>query len=101
MPSARDPDNHTPVRQDKQEKHEAMQAPMLEVAGAAGPILVHRLWTLENIHGCRIHLPAVHEVGGLRFGDKLLIFCREFRPTTNELRHLLMTKLGNYWAKVS
>ncbi|KAI3356714.1 hypothetical protein L3Q82_003306 [Scortum barcoo] len=39
------------------------------------------------------HLPDP-TVSGTRFSDELLIFCKEFSPTTHELRRLLMKKLG-------
>ncbi|XP_053487116.1 uncharacterized protein LOC128611548 [Ictalurus furcatus] len=74
---------------------------MLEVAREGGPMLVHRPWTLEDIRSSMTHLPVLHEVGGRKFGDEIQIFCREFRPTTHELRRLLMAKLVTDWVKVS
>lgn len=60
-----------------------------------------RPWTLTDIKESMTHLPNVHEVGRQKFGDVLLVFCKEFRPTTHELRHLLMTKMSTDWVKIS
>ncbi|KAI4898315.1 hypothetical protein NFI96_029959 [Prochilodus magdalenae] len=46
------------------------------------------------------HLPNPSNAGGTKFGEELLVFCKEFRPTTSELRRLLI-KMGTHWAIVS
>ncbi|XP_060754206.1 uncharacterized protein LOC132897854 [Neoarius graeffei] len=82
-------------------KCEVLHLPMVEVAGADGVLLVHRPWMTADIKESMASLPNVREVGGKRFGNELLIFCRKFRPTTHELRCLIMTKMGIDWNKVS
>ncbi|XP_060791582.1 uncharacterized protein LOC132895240 isoform X2 [Neoarius graeffei] len=82
-------------------KSEVLHLPMMEVAGADGVLLVHRPWMTADIKESMASLPNVREVGGKRFSNELLIFCREFRPTTHELRCLIMTKMGIDWNKVS
>ncbi|XP_060789781.1 uncharacterized protein LOC132894237 isoform X2 [Neoarius graeffei] len=82
-------------------KSEVLHLPMVEVAGADGVLLVHRPWTTADMKESMASLPNVREVGGKTFGNELLIFCREFRPTTHELRRLLMIKMGIDWSKVS
>lgn len=47
------------------------------------------------------HLPSPSDVGGDKFAAELTVFCREFRPTTSEIRRLLMVKMGTNQAKVS
>ena len=76
--------------------------PMVEVAGPDGlAILVHRPWTTSDIQAAMSHLPSPSNAGGVKFAEELLVFCREFRPTSFELRRLLMAKMGNGWAKIA
>lgn len=73
-----------------------------EVAGALGAaVLVHRPWTIEDVKQAMSHLPSPGDGGGEKFAEELLVFCKEFRPTTTELRRLLMAKMDNGWTKVS
>lgn len=84
-----------------EEEKYTFQAPVVEVAGADGPIFVHRPWTFQEIKESMVHLPNLHEVGDKKLGEELLHFCREFRPTTHEFRRFLLVKLGSDWAKAS
>ena len=75
---------------------------MVEVAGPDGlAIVVHRPWTTSDIQAAISHLPSPSNAGGVKFAEELLVFCREFRPTSFELRRLLMAKMGNGWAKIA
>ncbi|KAI3366926.1 hypothetical protein L3Q82_009571 [Scortum barcoo] len=57
-------------------------------------MMVHRPWTQKDMLDALAHLPDP-TVSGTRFSDELLlIFCKEFSPTTHELRRLLKKKLG-------
>ncbi|XP_047675001.1 uncharacterized protein LOC125145584 [Tachysurus fulvidraco] len=91
-----------PVREEASipEVNEKLQSvitmPMVEVAGPDGdPMLVHRPWTLKDIEHAHEHLPDPREVGGKKFGVELERFCKEFRPTSLELRRLLGRKLAS------
>ncbi|KAI3357199.1 hypothetical protein L3Q82_015657 [Scortum barcoo] len=77
----------------KAEPGTALTLPMVQVAGQGGPMMVHRPWTQKDMLDSLAHLPDP-TVSGTRFSDELLIFCKEFSPTTHELRRLLMKKLG-------
>ncbi|KAI3360087.1 hypothetical protein L3Q82_014409 [Scortum barcoo] len=66
---------------------------MMQVAGQGRSIMVHRPWTQKDMMDATAHLPDP-TVSGTRLSDELLIFCKEFSPTTHELRRLLMKKLG-------
>ncbi|KAF5899719.1 uncharacterized protein DAT39_010544, partial [Clarias magur] len=71
------------------------QMPMVEVAGPDGAaVLVHRPWTTKDIEDAHRQLPDPREVGGDKFSKELVRFCREFRPTSHELRRLLMQKVS-------
>jgi len=67
--------------------------PMVEVAGHEGPILVHRPWTETEIKEAGMHLPDLGK-GGIKVGQELTAFCREFRPTGHELTRLMKMKYG-------
>ncbi|KAI3353578.1 hypothetical protein L3Q82_020100 [Scortum barcoo] len=56
-------------------------------------MMVYRPWTQKDMLDSLAHLPDP-TVSGTRFSDELLIFCKEFSPTTHELRRLLKKKLG-------
>ncbi len=64
-------------------------------------MLVHRAWTMKEMEKASEHLLSPVDGGGHKFAAELLVFCREFRPTTSELKRLLMFKMGHNWAKVS
>lgn len=81
--------------------HEAFMMPMVEGSCLDVPLLIHRTWTLVDIKESMQELPEPRELGGQKFGEELLIFCREFQPTTNELCRLFMIRLGVDWSKVS
>lgn len=66
------------------------QPTCLEVAGPdGGPLLVYRLWGMSDRQ-----LPDPREVGDKKFSNELVNFWREPRPTSHELRHLMMGKLA-------
>ncbi len=76
-------------------------APMVEVAGPDGSVMVYRPWTVTDMKEAMAHLPSPDDAGD-RFSDELTTFCEEFSPTTQELRRLLAVKLGaTNWHKVS
>ncbi len=76
-------------------------APMVEVAGPDGSVMVYRPWTVTDMKEAMAHLPSPDNAGD-RFSDELTTFCEEFSPTTQELRRLLAMKLGaTNWHKVS
>ncbi|CAI5689825.1 unnamed protein product [Oreochromis niloticus] len=64
---------------------------MVEVAGPEGAILVHSL-TQSDIADATSHLPDPL-MSGAKFGEQLLIFCQEYRPTGQEIRRALAGKL--------
>ncbi|XP_055358480.1 Fc receptor-like protein 5 [Betta splendens] len=57
---------------------------MVEVAGPQGPILVHRPWTASDVRDAAENLPDPM-ISGKDFGDELIRFCREYRPTGAEI----------------
>ncbi|XP_029951345.1 uncharacterized protein LOC115391316 [Salarias fasciatus] len=67
-------------------------APMVEVAGADGPILVYRPWSPEEVqlHGKQLPDPVDN---GQKFGLEFSAFCQEYRPTGAEIRKILALKL--------
>ncbi len=76
-------------------------APMVEVAGPDGSVMVYRPWTVTDMKEAMAHLPSPDDAGD-RFSDELTTFCEEFSPTTQELKRLLAVKLGaTNWHKVS
>ncbi|XP_058273794.1 uncharacterized protein LOC131370461 [Hemibagrus wyckioides] len=75
-------------------KSPVLNMPMVEVAGANGPLLVLRPWGTTDIMDAGMQLPDPREVGGKKFSVEIQRFCRDFRPTSHELRHMLMKKLG-------
>lgn len=80
------------TRRQRQAKGESLQLPMVEVAGPEGPILVHRPWTQSDIADATSHLPDPLMLG-VKFGEQLLIFCQEYRPTGQEIRRAVAGKL--------
>ncbi|KAM3602236.1 uncharacterized protein V6R79_000333 [Siganus canaliculatus] len=75
--------------------------PMVEVSGPEGPTLVFRAWTSADLTTASQHLPNLTTSGKV-FAEELLTFCKEFKPTSNELRRLLIPKLKlSDWDKIS
>lgn len=66
--------------------------PMVEVSGPAGPILVHRPWTASDVKEATSLLPDP-TVSGAKFGEQLLIFCQEYRPTGSEVRRAVAVNM--------
>eukprot|EP00064_Thunnus_orientalis_P007515 superscaffoldBa00000840_g7537 len=56
---------------------------------------------MEDVKQAMTHLSSLSDGGGAKFATELVVFCREFRPATSELRRLLMVKMCNNWAKIS
>lgn len=75
------------------QQHPIFQAPMVQVAGAAGPMVVFRPWTEADMKEAMKHLPD-HKASGERFGEEFGVFCADFHPTMPEIRRLLLIKLG-------
>ena len=76
-----------------EDKPEIANLPMIQVAGPRGPSLVHRAWTSTDIQNARGELPPL-SAGGLKMAEGLYIFCKEWQPTENELKRLLLKYLG-------
>ncbi|XP_049331043.1 uncharacterized protein LOC125799112 isoform X2 [Astyanax mexicanus] len=74
--------------------------PMVEVAGHEGPMLVHRYWTEKDILEVSTGLPDPQQVGGRKFGNEFENFCISCRPTANEIKRILMRKLGSSYCKI-
>ncbi len=75
--------------------------PMIEVSGPEGATLVFHAWTSADITAASQHLPNPTASGKI-FAEQLLTFCQEFKPTTNELKRLLITKMKpTDWQKIS
>lgn len=62
--------------------------------------LIYRPWTFQDLMEAFAWLPPVQS-DAAEFTAQLLIYCPQFRPTTTELRHLLMTHMATKWARVS
>ncbi len=89
------------TRQAVKEENVSIMAPMIEVSGPDGPMMVFRPWTVNDMKEAMAHLPSPEEAGD-RFSTELVTFCKEFSPTVHELRRLLAVKLGaSSWQKVS
>ncbi len=89
------------TRQTVKEENVSITAPMIEVSGPDGPMMVFRPWTVTDMKEAMAHLPSPEEAGD-RFSTELVTFCKEFSPTVHELRRLLAVKLGaSSWHKVS
>ncbi|KAL0154410.1 hypothetical protein M9458_050303, partial [Cirrhinus mrigala] len=83
------------------EENVSITAPMVEVSGPDGAMMVFRPWTVNDMKEAMAHLPNPEEAGD-RFSIELITFCKEFSPTMYELRRLLAVKLGaSKWHKVS
>ncbi|KAL0199568.1 hypothetical protein M9458_002755, partial [Cirrhinus mrigala] len=75
------------------EENVSITAPMVEVSGPDGAMMVFRPWTVNDMKEAMAHLPNPEEAGD-RFSTELITFCKEFSPTMYELRRLLAVKLG-------
>ncbi len=81
------------TRQTVKEENMSITAPMIEVSGPDGPMMVFRPWTVNDMKEAMAHLPSPEKAGD-RFSTELVTFCKEFSPTVHELRRLLAVKLG-------
>ncbi|XP_027135833.1 uncharacterized protein LOC109142178 [Larimichthys crocea] len=72
--------------------HPNYNMPMVEYPGPTGPIRVHRGWTDPDMMEAGKQLPSL-ESGGYRFGEELVSFCKNWSPTSHELRRLLKKRL--------
>ncbi len=89
------------TRQAVKEENVSIMAPMIEVSGPDGPMMVFRPWTVNDMKEAMAHLLSPEEADD-RFSTELVIFCKEFSTTVHELRRLLAVKLGaSSWHKVS
>ncbi|KAM3622080.1 uncharacterized protein V6R79_020147 [Siganus canaliculatus] len=92
------PDTH---RLHHHTQHAPLSTPMAQVSGPEDPTLGFRIWTYADITVASQHLPNLTTPGRI-FAEELLIFCREFKPTINELRRLLIPKIKlRDWATIS
>ncbi|ROK32551.1 hypothetical protein DPX16_23669 [Anabarilius grahami] len=83
------------------EERVSITAPMVEVMGINSIELVYRPWNLTDMKEAMAHLPNPDDAGD-RFATELMKFCQEFSPTLNELKRLMMAKLGGMnWHKIS
>ncbi|XP_059415289.1 uncharacterized protein LOC132151098 [Carassius carassius] len=88
-------------RQTAKKENVSITAPLIEVLGPDGPVMVFRPWTMIDMKEAMAHLPSPYEAGD-KFSTELVTFCQEFSPTVHELRRLLAVKLGaTSWHKVS
>ncbi len=72
----------------------------VQTAGPKGPIMVFCPWSLKDLKEAMTHLPHPKDSGD-KFAADLLVFCKEFSPTMQALKRLLMLKLGaKDWQKV-
>ncbi|KAI3353880.1 hypothetical protein L3Q82_005095 [Scortum barcoo] len=79
----------------------ALNMPMVEVSGPEGTTLVFRPWTSDDITAASQHLPNP-TTSGKMFAEQFLTFCQEFKPTMNELKRLLITKMKpTDWQKIA
>lgn len=78
-----------------------LQAPMVQVVGPEGPIVVFRPWTDQDLKASSSHLPPI-TAGGEKYVIDLLSFCQQFSPTISELRRVLAhTMSASDYAKIS
>ncbi|XP_067217605.1 uncharacterized protein [Chanodichthys erythropterus] len=83
------------------EERVSITAPMVEVMGTNSIELVYRPWNLTDMKEAMAHLPNPDDAGD-RFATELMTFCQEFSPTLNELKRIMMAKLGGMnWHKIS
>lgn len=73
---------------------------MIQVAGPNGTVMVSRPWNKKDLKEAMTHLPHPKD-SGEKFAKDLDMFCQEFSPTMQELKRLLMLKLGaTDWHKI-
>lgn len=74
--------------------------PMIEVAaGDGGTQLVYRPWTLAEMKEAPALLPDI-KAGRTEYPRQLRTFVEQFKPTTGEVRRMLMTCLGVTWSRI-
>ncbi|KAL0185759.1 hypothetical protein M9458_017429, partial [Cirrhinus mrigala] len=74
--------------------------PMIQVAGPEGTVMVFQPWNERDLKDAMSHLPHPRD-SGEKFATDLDMFCQEFSPTMQELKRLLMLKLGaTDWHKI-
>ncbi|XP_028275597.1 uncharacterized protein LOC114444904 [Parambassis ranga] len=80
----------------------AFNMPMVEVSGPEGADTdPFRPWTSADITAASQHLPNP-TISGKMFAEQFLTFCQEFKPTMNELKRLLITKMKpTDWQKIA
>ncbi|KAL7407688.1 hypothetical protein ABVT39_012129 [Epinephelus coioides] len=79
----------------------AFNMPMVEVSGPEGTTLVFHPWTSADITAASQHLPNP-TTSGKMFAEQFFTFCQEFKPTMNELKRLLITKMKpTDWQKIA
>ncbi|KAI3357904.1 hypothetical protein L3Q82_016285, partial [Scortum barcoo] len=82
-------------------QNKALNMPMVEVSGPEGTTLVFRPWTSDDITAASQHLPNP-TTSGKMFAEQFLTFYQEFKPTMNELKRLLITKMKpTDWQKIA
>ncbi|KAI3355534.1 hypothetical protein L3Q82_018365 [Scortum barcoo] len=100
-PSAPPPYNSTTPNCVIPNQNTALNMPMVEVSGPEGTTLVFRPWTSDDITAASQHLPNP-TTSGKMFAEQFLTFCQEFKPTMNELKRLLITKMKpTDWQKIA
>ena len=73
--------------------------PMVEVAGAAGPILVFRPWSDADVAEAANYICSPKD-NLSKWESDILQFVREFRPTMTEIRRLMNKTLTNDFHKI-
>ncbi|KAL7394606.1 hypothetical protein ABVT39_000273 [Epinephelus coioides] len=74
---------------------------MVEVSGPGGTTLVFRPWTSADITAASQHLPKP-TTSSKMFAEQFFTFCQEFKPTMNELKRILITKMKpTDWQKIA
>ncbi|XP_076875446.1 uncharacterized protein LOC143525417 [Brachyhypopomus gauderio] len=86
--------SESPLSPPPETTKDQVMCPMVEVAGQDGPMLVMRTWTVADLQEVMKQFKLPGDIGGRKFAHELDMFCREFRPTSHELRRLLGLKLG-------
>ncbi|KAL1261327.1 hypothetical protein QQF64_006592 [Cirrhinus molitorella] len=66
---------------------------MIQAAGPSGTVMVFQPWSEKDLKEAMTHLPQPKD-SGENFATDLEVFCQEFSPTMQELKCLLMLKLG-------
>ncbi len=89
------------VKEEKEEEEEVqILAPMIEVSGPDGPMMVFRPWTFKDMKENMEHLPHPAD-SGKKIARAFELFCREFNPRDQETvgdengDHALVKDLGS------